>query len=577
MQEQSTKFDSNSQATSTIAVDQDRKAAISKGLYYTPQFLISSFLFVVSVWLISFDMSVIYRLIGVVLAIVSGFILKDGFAKRKQMISHSSYIEDSLEDPVVEPSSSFLNNVSNYSEIGTPGDIDNLENGYGRKMSEKVTDPKEIFGKHISEAIASLTDAREFSQRVLNGDNVIERFEIFGRTFETLFAPQPKKKNGNIDFTAITIDVTESQKEENDIEEGSISVSQENAANDFDYFLDDILLQEVPSYNNKRINDPLSYKEKPSQKITYDVRPTQNQSTESANAGEFDLCVMNVNNVLSDMSEMLDRILGSDIKLSLDYSDRIGTITANSAYIEQIIFNLTLNARAAMIDGGELKISTRNIESSDTASGINSNGVVITLSDNGTGMSSETLEKIFEPYFTTQNNSQHQGLGLSSVRKTVENMGGEIQAASLLGIGTTFTIKIPGDVQVLSRDYSQIATERILLVEKDDHLRGASVKVLQRQGYDVLPAKDSNEALYLYSKNNFAFDLIITDVSMENVDGFELYNKINSDENPVKVLYKSRLSTSQYYDKFKRPDTNYLQKPFGPIEVLKRVRDILDS
>jgi len=275
---------------------------------------------------------------------------------------------------------------------------------------------------------------------------------------------------------------------------------------------------------------------------------------------------------LAESEFMLPRLLGSDIELSFHHNAVQSWIKSDHGQIEQIVANLTINARDAMPNGGHLTISTRNEQhASPQENGGASPAlwIVLEVADTGSGMDEKTRAQIFEPFFTTKAPGKGTGLGLSTVYGIVSQSGGHIQVHSALGHGTRFEIFLPvydgprnseaPKPEVESSFPSRQAT--ILLADDEPALRQAVAEVLRQSGYAVLEAPSALEALELAGSRLDKIDFLLTDIVMPGLRGTELAARVRAARPDIKVIYMSGyaegISETQLPD-----DAQYLQKPF---------------
>ncbi|HXF92328.1 MAG TPA: response regulator [Nitrospiraceae bacterium] len=300
--------------------------------------------------------------------------------------------------------------------------------------------------------------------------------------------------------------------------------------------------------------------------------------------------VLDLNAVVSTSSKLLRRLIGEDIELVICADPSLGRVKADPGQIEQVIMNLAVNARDAMPKGGQLTIETRNIELGEAsplkpASVEPGRYVMLAVSDTGCGMDAETQARIFEPFFTTKELGKGTGLGLSMVYGIVKQSGGYIWVSSELGKGTSFTIYLPqvDDPSELLEpapvpDLAGRGSETILLVEDDEMVRVLTRTILQMRGYTLLEARNAKEAIHLAEEHNEPIHLLLTDTVMPGLSGPELAERVASARPDMKVLYMSG-----YTDKVialnagRDLRTVFLQKPFTPEALARKVREVLDS
>ena len=299
--------------------------------------------------------------------------------------------------------------------------------------------------------------------------------------------------------------------------------------------------------------------------------------------------VIDVNDVVYSMEKMLPRLIGEDIDLRTIRTPGLKSIKADPGQLEQVIMNLVVNARDAMSNGGDLTIETANVhfsqreaEHHDVAPG---DYVMLAVSDTGQGMDEQTRGHMFEPFFTTKEPGKGTGLGLATVYGIVSQSSGHIWVYSEPGAGTTFKIYFPAVSAAAEKagiaegpELSLAGDETILVVEDEDSLRDLVVHVLEAKGYKVLSAVGGTEALSTFDKRNGAIDLLLTDVVMPGMRGQELAQRISQRSPSLPVIYMSGYTDNALMHAGSLPEgTVFLQKPFTPDVVLRKVREVLDA
>jgi PAS domain S-box-containing protein len=302
--------------------------------------------------------------------------------------------------------------------------------------------------------------------------------------------------------------------------------------------------------------------------------------------------IIRLNDVLTDLNKMLRRIIGEDIDLQIGLEEELWTVKVDPGQMEQVIINLSVNARDAMPAGGMLMLETQNVQfdaeyvRTHTEASVGPY-VMLAVSDNGTGMDEEVKKRIFEPFFTTKVEGKGTGLGLATVYGIVKQSGGFINVYSELGVGTTFKVYLPrvtGEAEDIKKKAKPAeaprGTETILFVEDEEAVRVLSVMFLKRHGYTVMEASNGGEA-YLKCKHlDKPVDLIITDVIMPGgMNGAELIQTIRSELwHNVKALYISGYTANAvFHNGVLDPGTPYLQKPFRLEDFGHKVREVLDG
>jgi len=299
--------------------------------------------------------------------------------------------------------------------------------------------------------------------------------------------------------------------------------------------------------------------------------------------------VLDLNIIVERIGKMLHRVLGEHVRLETKLAKNCGKIYADEGHIEQIIMNLSVNARDAMPQGGVLTIETNNFECVENSEGLVPGRYVrLIVSDNGQGMSDEVRAHIFEPFFTTKEVGKGTGLGLSTVYGIAKQNHAVIVVDSTIGVGTVFTVyfsRHDNDNVALDEHGEQIPVganagkETVLLVEDEKSVRQVSSMALKNKGYKVLEASNADEAIAIASNLSLHIDLLLSDVIMPGLTGPELANKLHtSGRNDLKVLFVSGY-TDNALSKFEglRQEVNFLSKPFLPAQLVKKVREIIDG
>lgn len=298
--------------------------------------------------------------------------------------------------------------------------------------------------------------------------------------------------------------------------------------------------------------------------------------------------VIDLNSVVANMGEMLRRLIGEDIELRTVLAPTLGSTKADPGQIEQVIMNLVVNARDAMPRGGNLIIETENVylNESYTASHISVRPgayVMLAVSDTGEGIAGEVQEHIFEPFFTTKETGRGTGLGLSTVYGIVKQSGGNIWVYSEVGRGTAFKVYLPRVDEVPQEytrseetDESLFGNDTVLVAEDDDRVRNLVREVLDHYGYHVLCAESGGAALEMAELYGDRIDLLLTDVVMPQMSGRSVSDQLCAMHPRLKVLYMSGYTDeSIVHHGVLDPQTPFLQKPFSPQALVKKVREVL--
>jgi PAS domain S-box-containing protein len=300
--------------------------------------------------------------------------------------------------------------------------------------------------------------------------------------------------------------------------------------------------------------------------------------------------VIEVNKLVGDLEKMLRRLLGEDVELTTRLAPTTGRVKADPGQLEQVIMNLAVNARDAMPTGGKLTLETGNMDldesyATDHYPARAGPFVMLAVSDTGIGMSEETQAHMFEPFFTTKEKGKGTGLGLATVYGIIKQSGGFVWVYSELGHGTTFKLYLPR-VQELAERASEPAqaparpargTETVLVVEDEAPVRSIARQVLERHGYTVLEAPSAEAALDLVTRYSGTIHLLLTDVVMPGLNGRELATKLASLRPDARVIFMSGYTDDAVTRHgVLEPGSAYVQKPFTPDAIARRVREVLD-
>jgi two-component system, cell cycle sensor histidine kinase and response regulator CckA len=302
--------------------------------------------------------------------------------------------------------------------------------------------------------------------------------------------------------------------------------------------------------------------------------------------------VLTLNDVIQDFGYSLNRLLGEKIDLKHTPGRDLWYVKADKTQFDQILINLTVNARDAMPKGGRLTIRTRNISVRDslklaTQNVVSGEYVMVEVEDTGTGMPADVVAKIFEPYFTTKEVGKGTGLGLSTVYGIVKQTGGYIFCDSVQGKGTTFRIYLPRHVaaegapvveaQAKAGPTTDLSgTGRVLLVEDEDGVRSFAMRALQRQGYEVLEAISGVDALEVMEREGGNVDIVVSDVIMPEMDGPTMFKEMRKTHPDLKIIFVSGYPDDAFKNGLGEEDTfAFLPKPFTLSQLAEKVKQQL--
>lgn len=308
-----------------------------------------------------------------------------------------------------------------------------------------------------------------------------------------------------------------------------------------------------------------------------------------ARKGKYEARRLVLNQIVDESAETFGRTR-KEITINRRFESDLSEIEADRTQIEQILFNLFINAADAMPGGGDLTLKTTNINSQDMTDKqykpVAANYVMLQVTDTGEGMDTKTLERIFDPFFTTKGLGRGTGLGLASVYGIIKAHGGYIDVDSEQGVGTTFHIYFPAlDKSNIHSHIPHKGPDRIkpgkgtiLMVDDEEIIIDVSIEMLEKIGYRVLKALSGKEAISEYQASSAKIDLVILDLIMPKISGSEVYDKLKEINPQVKVLLSSGYSVDgQATEILKRGCNGFIQKPFNMEELSRKVNEILDS
>jgi signal transduction histidine kinase/ActR/RegA family two-component response regulator len=299
--------------------------------------------------------------------------------------------------------------------------------------------------------------------------------------------------------------------------------------------------------------------------------------------------VLDLNVLVTDMERLLRRVIGEHITLIVTLAPGESRVTADRGEIEQVVMNLVVNARDAMPQGGDLRLTTAHVdvgaaESRNLAHVAPGPYVSLEVQDTGLGIDEETQERLFEPFFTTKEASKGTGLGLSTVQAIVRANGGVVTVHSRPGEGSTFRILLPRAAQPVTAPVTRRGrpalprgTETVLLVEDETGVRELVRDLLGRCGYTVFEATDAADAIAVFARHRDDIHLLVTDVVMPQMNGRQLAERFLAERPALKVLYMSGYTDEPVIADDAAPAPAFLQKPFTPDVLARAVREVLDG
>ena len=306
--------------------------------------------------------------------------------------------------------------------------------------------------------------------------------------------------------------------------------------------------------------------------------------------------VHSLTDAMSDLDNLLGRVLGEKVELKISHSRDLGLVLVDVHQFEQVIINLAVNARDAMPRGGTLSVKTMNISREESKAIVREpmpvgEYVLCEVSDTGSGIAPEIVEKIWEPFFSTKDVGKGTGLGLSTVYGIVKQTGGFIFCNSVVGKGTTFSIYLPrhypteievaaaaAKEEVKAKRSDLTGKGRVLLVEDEDSVRAFAIRALTSRGYTVVEADSGESALAVMEKQTEPFDLILSDVVMPEMDGPTLLRELRKRGVKTKVVFVSGYAEDAFEKNLEgQTDFAFLPKPFSLKQLVEKVKEVMES
>jgi len=297
--------------------------------------------------------------------------------------------------------------------------------------------------------------------------------------------------------------------------------------------------------------------------------------------------VLDLNHVVGEISKLVERLIGEDIRLVLELDPQLGRVKADGGQLEQVIMNLAVNARDAMPNGGRLTLRTRTVELDEAPQRqhrvVCGRYVQLEVVDTGIGMDDATQARIFEPFFTTKDRGKGTGLGLATAYGIVKQSGGYIWVESRPGRGSTFRVLLPvveaplDHIEPPARAETPHGNETILLVEDEEALLEMMREFLLARGYRVLEARDGAQAYEIALEHDGAIDLLVTDVVMPRMSGRALADQMKHLRPHTRVLFVSGYPAEPFDARSFSAGAFFLRKPFRRDDLLQRVREALDT
>ena len=312
-----------------------------------------------------------------------------------------------------------------------------------------------------------------------------------------------------------------------------------------------------------------------------------NQILTYARRTDFKSVPIDVNEIIKDVSDMIRETFPKVIEIKTELQPSLPKIIGDSTHLHQALLNLAVNARDALPNGGTITFRTRLVASEKVKKRFPATAtedyIQVNVEDNGIGMSKETTNRIFEPFFSTKEQGKGTGLGLSVVYGIVSSLNGFINVESVIGVGTTFYIYFPAfqiEIQPIGQEerIEEISggNETILLVEDEEAIRSLASAKLKMKGYTVLIAKDGVEAINVFKEHQSEISLVFSDLGLPKLDGLSVLKAIKAIRNDIKGILASGFFDPQMKDELSKEGILTLQKPYSSNQLFKIVREVLD-
>lgn len=456
-------------------------------------------------------------------------------------------------------------------------------------------------GRHFADALLDefRGEAYKYFERALRGEN-LPLFELpiktkRGGVVTLEVTISPLLENGEVmSLLGIGRDVTDRKRMEGDLRQlqkmESVGQLAAGVAHDFNNILTivqgnaSLLLANLPDPGQANLLEQILDASQRAANLTRQLLAFSRKQVLQKRS-------VNLNEVTSQMTQMLDRILGEDIVLEFHYDTALPPVKADVSMIEQVIMNFAVNARDAMPRGGLLRISTATVDVDVEDTRVRPQAsvgryVCVSVEDNGTGISKENLPMIFEPFFTTKEFGKGTGLGLATVYGIIRQHQGWVEVDSAVGKGTTFRVYLPvaEDEPVVAKAATakpkkSKGFETILVVEDDGMVRRMIESLLNMGGFSVMSAASGAEAVQVWAVNKSKINLLLTDMVMPGgMNGKELADVLRKERPDLRVLVSSGYSSDLISGaEGLPPKTWFLPKPYTPAELIQKVRASLDE
>ncbi len=464
----------------------------------------------------------------------------------------------------------------------------------GRGLEALGLRPGQLVGLSAVEVYKDSPEVSEYLRRALDGETFIGTADVAGRSYQIWYSPIVDAAGAAAGAVGVATDITEQTQLEEQLRQSqkleSVGRLAGGIAHDFNNMLTaisgyaELIMEQLPS--TEPMYDEVLQIKRASEKaslLTYQLLAFSRKQILRPKT-------LNMNEVASDVSGMLQRLIGEDITIVTRLAPDLHHVSADPGQLAQVLINLSVNARDAMPDGGALTLETANVELDEEYAsahhGVQAGPfVMLAVSDTGTGMSPDVQARIFEPFFTTKPVGKGTGMGLATVYGVVKQSGGHVWVYSEIGHGSSFKVYLPRVKASNTAAETPAApaplvhgVETILLVEDEDTVRRLVRRALEACGYRVLEAADGAAALALSSQADAPIAMLVTDVVMPQMSGRELVARLAGLRPGLRVLYMSGYTDTAIAQHGVLDDTSYyLQKPFTMRMLTEKVREILDA
>jgi two-component system cell cycle sensor histidine kinase/response regulator CckA len=457
-----------------------------------------------------------------------------------------------------------------------------------------------VYGNYLPDRKTLVAPDQHPLARAMKGEQVrdmelfVKNDVVSGVTVAVTATPLKYEETEGTGGVAVVRDVTEQRRLEEQLLQAqkmeAIGQLAGGVAHDFNTLLlvmqscAEFVLQELPEGDRKRddVGEILSATRRAGALTRQLLAFSRRQASQPK--------ALDLNEIVANVEQMLRRLIGENVELVTSLCPALGIVRADAGQMEQVIVNLTVNARDAMPEGGKLIIATANVELTDedvvTYPGVAKGAyVILSVSDTGTGMDAATQKRIFEPFFTTKEVGKGTGLGLSTVYGIVQQGGGHIRLHSELSRGTCFKVylaRVDATMETAqprrSRTIPVKGAGTILLVEDDDAVRHVTARILRDSGYTVLETRRPSDALRICAENKSTVDLLLTDIVMPETSGPKLAGELSSRYPTLRVLYMSGYSgVAPVSGRGMVGDASYIEKPFAASALAEKVREVLGN